>query len=1730
MSQKSPRAASLSAVALIYAVISLVAPACGDPVPTADPVPADATTAADTGKVSDNGAKTDAKIDAKIDAVKSADADAALIDGPGLDVATDTVALVDEAVAADTAPEDIEIIAQDSQDSAQIEQDAQGDAQDAVAGDVQAADQSADQVDANEDAAKICVPTVPPQEECDGIDNDCNGQTDEFVCNDANLCTADSCEVDKCVHKPAFEGALCDDSNVCTSGDVCSNGACVGAQLVCAGTSCKPAKCEAKTGKCIIETLADGSACSDGDACSDNDTCSGGNCKSGGAKVCPPSNNPCGIAFCDNKAGCSLAAKPGNPPCDDGDACTKDDHCAGADCESTSIGCDDKNPCTTDSCNKLIGCVHQINAAPCSDGNLCTLFDVCKDGACASGELLSCNDNSACTIDSCDTKTGLCNYVASKNGIVCDDLNGCTVGETCSNGKCLGGVAAVCDDKSICTTDSCDKVTGKCVFAPVAEGAICNDNSACTSNDACAKGVCTGKATVCDDKIACTTDTCNPIDGKCAFSKTPIGGACEDGNICTINDTCDVLGTCKAGIVNPCSDNNVCTSDSCVLNACKNVAVSGFCEDGNPCTGGEVCALGKCGAGTEAVVSTVAGSGLLQWKDGKGAAAGFYYPRGLAVDTAGAVYVADSTNNRIRKISLGGDVTTFAGSGTATFADGLGTSASFNLPYAVAVNAAGVVFVADRSNHRIRKITPDGKVSTFAGSVAGYADGKGVTAKFNSPSGIALDSNGWFWVADTGNQRIRRISPDGSVSTLAGGVVGAADGKGALAQFNAPLGIAADLAGNLYVADSGNHRIRKVAPDGTVSTYAGTTLGWQDGAVAQARFSGPTAVAVGGDGSVFVADSGNQRLRKVFTNAVVSTVGGVGVAGSTDGGALSVARFYAPSGIAVASDGNLYVGDTTSNKIRHLSFLTASCSDGNPCTTDSCDAVTGCKFVAAADKAPCNDGNACTSGDACATAQCVGLAKKCDDGNSCTDDACEPLTGVCSTSNSVALDCDDGNLCTSGEYCNGGACSGIVGNVSTLAGSGVAGAADGVGAAASLNLPQQVALGADGNLLFADSGNHKIRKVTPTGTVSAFAGSINGYLDGAVDQARFSNPQGVAIASDGTVYVADTANNRIRKIAAGVVSTLAGDGVAGVLDGPAAGARFSAPYSVAVDNQNSVYVADTANHRIRKISGGIVSTFSGSGVAGFVDGAGNAAKFNGPQGIAVDAQFNVWVGDTANQRVRKIFQDGSVVTVGGTGAAGFLDGPVAQSIFNAPGQIAIDINGAAYVADRSNYRIRKIAGGVVTTVAGNGVSAFVDGPGTSASFALPSGVAVGVDGRILVGDASNYRIRQYKNIAKFCMDGNDCTADTCDSKSGSCVFTAVADKTPCVAGGNLCGSAQTCTVGKCAGGVAKSCDDKNACTDDSCDVKTGACNNVLSPLCTKVRRVFLSSSTYSGALGGLTGANTLCQNIAIAKGLGGTWKAWLSDSVNYPAITFSQSTVPYQLISGEQIAKNWADLIDGTIGVPIWSDESGKVISAASGGSCSSDGPKVWSNTTVTGTRFTTTTTSTCLDWQTSSNSIAYKALTGNASKSGATWTNNCVTDKCDATVPGHLYCFEQTDAALPASNSYHANGKYFVSNSAVAGDFNKAGGYCSTLLGKPAWVAGIAADLVDVEAGGTWNGNGTSTSLTENCSLYSSAAAVNKGFGVQGNYGGCDQKRHVVCSTDTADCNAGALNCNLWK
>jgi sugar lactone lactonase YvrE len=324
-------------------------------------------------------------------------------------------------------------------------------------------------------------------------------------------------------------------------------------------------------------------------------------------------------------------------------------------------------------------------------------------------------------------------------------------------------------------------------------------------------------------------------------------------------------------------------------------------------------------------IRTFAGSTIPGSTNAVGTSAHFTHPVGLTTDSAGSIYVADTENSTIRKITPDGNVSTLAGlAGNFGSADGTGGGARFYGPQALAANSAGQLFVADSANSTIRKIVGNG-VSTFAG-VAGVSnsfDGTGSSAQFYHPEGIAIDFAGNIYVADTWNHTIRKITPAGAVTTLAGlaGNFGAADGTNGKARFNRPTGLVVDGGTNLFVADSLNHTIRKITPNGTVSTIAGLAGVWgsSDGTNNSARFYLPEGIGIAANGDLYITDSGNQTLRKVSlieTNWVVTTVAGLnGLAGSANGTG-SNAQFYFPTGIGFDNAGYLYVADMANNTIR----------------------------------------------------------------------------------------------------------------------------------------------------------------------------------------------------------------------------------------------------------------------------------------------------------------------------------------------------------------------------------------------------------------------------------------------------------------------------------------------------------------------------------------------------------------------------------------------------------------------------------------------------------------------------------------------------------------------------------------------------------------------------------------------------------------------------------------------
>ncbi len=605
------------------------------------------------------------------------------------------------------------------------------------------------------------------------------------------------------------------------------------------------------------------------------------------------------------------------------------------------------------------------------------------------------------------------------------------------------------------------------------------------------------------------------------------------------------------------------------------------------------------------VVTTLAGcANLMGNDDGTGSAARFVAPFGVATDSGGNVYVADTSNNTIRKITQGRVVTTLAGSASspAGSADGTGSAARFHSPTGVTTDSDGNIYVADQFNNTIRKVTPAGIVTTLAGSagLGGYADATGSTARFHSPTGMATDSGGNVYIADSENRTIRKITQAGVVTTLAGSATapaGSDDGTGSAARFHSPTGLATDSGGNVYVADSVSGTIRKITPAGEVTTLAGSAKarsGSKDGTGDAARFRSPTALATDSDGSIYVADSDYDTIRKITPAGVVTTLAGSpSPIGSADGTG-SAARFNSPVALAADSAGNVYVADQRNDTIRK---------------------ITPAGVVTTLAGSP---GNAGGSADG-------------------TGSAARFFTPA-----GVATD-SDGNVYVADQFNNSIRKITPAGVVTTLPGSATTdptGSAQRPGSAAHFQYPTGVATDRAGDVYVADRDNYTIRKITPKGMVTTLAGSagLDGSADGTRSVARFSRPTAVATDSGGNIYVAEDFNSTIRKITpAGIVTTLAGSArLLDYVDGTGSAARFNFPMSVATDGGGNVYVAERDNATIRKITpAGVVTTLASSlRHVGSEDGTGSVARFNSPMGVATDRSGNVYVADTGNNKIR----------------------------------------------------------------------------------------------------------------------------------------------------------------------------------------------------------------------------------------------------------------------------------------------------------------------------------------------------------------------------------------------------------------------------------------------------------------------------------------------------------------
>jgi sugar lactone lactonase YvrE len=788
--------------------------------------------------------------------------------------------------------------------------------------------------------------------------------------------------------------------------------------------------------------------------------------------------------------------------------------------------------------------------------------------------------------------------------------------------------------------------------------------------------------------------------------------------------------------------------------------------------------------------------------DGTGAAAKINRPEGITIDAAGNVYIADTWNHIIRKITPAGVVTVLAGTGDKDFLGGgylvnntTGTLAKFDFPTDLVVHPDGsCIYVADKLSHVIRRIslTSPYAVTTFAGSgTSGFADHASdpSLARFDEPQGIAYDGSGsthYLYVADRKNHRIRRITLSGtsgatatatSVSNFAGtGTTGSTEGAAiGTARFDNPIQVAVSANGSIvYVTDFGNNKVRKIE-GGTVSTLAGSgASGSADGTGASATFKGPSGIEFHGSGDLIVTEFNGNLIRRITPAGVVTTLAGSSTAGTLESTGTS-ARFDSPTGLVFdTDDAILYICDYGNERIRKMNMsgyiLSPSLPTGlsmnagtgaitgTPTTLAAASnfTITGYNYYGSA-AATLNLTISNTPTVSTTTASSVTTTTASSGGN-VTDEGGATVIArglvwgtVESPTVSLATKTTDGTGTGSFSSSITGLTPGTTYYYRAYA---TNGAGTGYGTTSSFTTAETAPSISYPSASYDFAVNSAITPLTVTNTggspaslqVSLLAGQFQGHADGTGTAAKFQDPRGIALDVDGNLIVADASQHVIRRVTPmGVATTIAGlPGTSGFIDATGSAARFNGPIGVAVDPDNNIYVSDKYNNAIRKITpAGVVSTIAGSATWGTADGTGSSARFWWPGGITYAPDGKIYIADYSNNRIRSMTTSGVVTTLAGN-TMGFANGTGTSASFYNPSGLTADQSGNLYVADFANRRVRKIviSSGLVTSIAGNGTAAVVDGTGTDAQFHVPWDLCMLRAGYLLVADRDKNIIRK----------------------------------------------------------------------------------------------------------------------------------------------------------------------------------------------------------------------------------------------------------------------------------------------------------------------------------------------------------------------------------------------------
>jgi serine/threonine protein kinase, bacterial len=664
---------------------------------------------------------------------------------------------------------------------------------------------------------------------------------------------------------------------------------------------------------------------------------------------------------------------------------------------------------------------------------------------------------------------------------------------------------------------------------------------------------------------------------------------------------------------------------------------------------------------------------------------------GITADKKGNVYIAMRDNNIISRIDLKGNMTTYVGTGSSGFNGdgGKATEARLNVPAGLAFDKNGNLYIADRNNNRIRKVDSRGTITTIAGTgTAGFSGdgGPATQAQLNLPSGIALDGKGNIFISDRSNNRIRVIDSSGKIRTYAGsgndGFRGD-NGPALKASIDRPFGIALDKKGNLYIADRRNNRVRKVNTQGIITTVAGDGgyfMMGDNGPAYRASIAGPTGVVVDDQGTLYIADRENNRIRAVDSQGMISTVAGTGQ--QDYNGDSEVARdtnLHLPFGVALNPEGKLLVIDRSHYRIRSVDLKRGTV-----------------KTIA-------GNGNKMFAGDG------------------------GPATGATlSFPHGIAVDKEDNVLISDkGNYrIRKISPDGII---HTIAGNGIRGnVGDDMPAmeasiygATSLKLnnkEEMYILSPSGFVSLIRKIDEKgiMRKYLDTVTPQYLKSIANSKYKGKVqtgELAIITTFSDITFDHKGNMFISDRLNHQIRKVdSKGNISTIAGTGESSHYGdgGPASEAAFRDPSALATDKEGNLYIGDGANNMIRKIdTKGIISTIAGNGKHEATGDGGPAVKagLRNIDYLAVSPQGEVHIVGMNSNTVRKITKDGKIATVAGTGYQGYFGdgGPANKAMLKSPVAIAFDSKGNLYITDMGNNRIRKVdTKGIMSTFAGTG--------------------------------------------------------------------------------------------------------------------------------------------------------------------------------------------------------------------------------------------------------------------------------------------------------------------------------------------------------------------------------------------------------------------------------------------